>query len=245
MYIAVIPVRGAINMRLYDRMKGVLDYAESKHKIAGIIIHINSQGGEAVASELFYNSFSRIALKKPVYAYIEGMGASGAYWVALAASRIYAFSGSIVGSIGVVSIIPNVNRLLDKIGVEIDSVKIGEYKDALSPFASDREQGKEMIGRIMKDSYDKFTTVVRSRRKLGKSDIERIAQGQIFSVSEAIKEKLIDSEGTFDDVKEQMTKTLHGLKKFRVVEPHRPMLQRMMERVFGDSPLQSIFSFRP
>lgn len=242
MYIGVIPIRGTINMRLYGRLKPILDYAAARNRVGGVIIHINSPGGEAVASELFYNSFRKIAMRKPVYSYIEGMGASGAYWISLAGTRIYAFSGSVIGSIGVVSLIPNVNKLLEKIGVEMRSIKIGEYKDALSPFSTDRELGKDMIERIMQESYEKFMSTVRDRRKIAEEDIGRIAQGQIFSVSESIRERLIDSTGSFEDVINDMSKVLRGVRKFRMLEPSRPFMQRMFESAVGDSPLQSLLT---
>lgn len=244
MYIGVIPVTGTINMRQYSRLKGILEYAAVKNRVGGVIIHINSSGGEAVASELFYNSFRKIALKKPVYSYIEGMGASGAYWISLAGTKIYAFSGSVVGSIGVVSLVPNVNRLLEKIGIEVQSIKIGEFKDALSPFSTDREVGKDMITRIMQESYEKFISTVRERRKIGEKEIRKLAQGQIFSVSDSVKEKLIDSIGTFEDVVGDMSKSLRGVKKTRILQPSRPFMQRMFESVVGSSLVDSILSAR-
>ncbi len=242
MYIGVIPVVGTINMRLYSKMKGIIEYAAQKNKVGAVIIHINSSGGEAVASELFYNSFRKVAMRKPLYAYIEGMGASGAYWVSLAASKIYAFSGSIIGSIGVVSIIPKISRLMEKLGIDIQSIKIGEYKDALSPFSTDSQYGIDMINRIMKESYEKFVSTVRERRNISEEDLKRIAQGQLFSVSESINEKLIDSVGTFEETIKEVSKTIRGVTKFKRLEPAKPFMQRMMEGAMGDSPIQSLLS---
>lgn len=239
MYIGVIPVKGTITQRLYSSMKPVLDYVAKKNKVRGVIIHINSGGGEAVASELFYNHFMDIAAKKPVFAYIEGVGASGAYWVALAAQKIYAFSGSVIGSIGVVSIIPNVKGLMQKLGIDIQSVKIGEYKDALSPFSSDTTAGKEMLTKIMRESYERFVSIVKARRRITDAAMEKIAQGQVFSVSESMENRLLDNVGTFTDVIDDMSRVLAGLRKYRVLTPPRPFLARMFDSTFSDMSIES------
>ncbi len=242
MYIAVVPIHGTINQRMYSVMRPVLEYVSSKNKVKGAIIHINSGGGEAVASELFYNHFMEISAKKPVYAYIEGTGASGAYWIALSAQKIYAFSGSVVGSIGVLSIIPNVRKMLDKIGVEIHSIKIGEYKDALMPFGEKDPEAEEMVKKIMQESYERFVSIVRARRRISDDSLNRIAQGQIFSVSQALEERLVDNMGTFGDVVGDMSRILAGLKKYKVITPPRPFFQRMFDIPGSQGIMESILS---
>lgn len=230
MYIAVIPIRGNINQRMRKSIVPIIRYASIKRKVAGVILHINSGGGDAVYSEIIYNELTELASKKPLYSYIEGIGASGAYWIAMASQKIFAFNSSIVGSIGVISILPNVNDFLKRLGIRMDMVKMGIYKDSLSPFSQD-DHGREIIEGIIRESYERFVDLVSKKRNIPAEEMKEIAQGQVFSVVEALNKRLIDRAGKFSDVIEDLSQKIGGVKKFRMMEPRVPFLNRLIQGI--------------
>ncbi|MCL4334972.1 MAG: signal peptide peptidase SppA [Candidatus Thermoplasmatota archaeon] len=230
MYIAVIPIKGNINQRMQRSIVPIIRYASARKKVAGAILHINSGGGDAVSSELIYNECVELSRKKPLYAYIEGIGASGAYWISMASQKIFAFNSSIVGSIGVISIMPNISNFLQKIGIRVDTIKMGMYKDSLSPFSTD-DHGKEIIENIIRESYDRFVELVSNKRNISMEDMKEIAQGQVFSVGESLRRKLIDASGTLKDVVDDISLKTRGVKKVRFMEPKVPVFQRLIQGI--------------
>ncbi len=107
---------------------------------------MNSGGGDAASSEMLMYAVNKIRKIKPVFAEIEGVGATGVYWVASACRKIYTMNTSIIGSIGVIGINLNIKELLNMIGVRMDIVKMGEYKDILSPFSDSDMNRKKVQG---------------------------------------------------------------------------------------------------
>ena len=97
MVIARIDISGNINSRVVHQYQEVFSYIEKSKKVKGLILTVNSGGGDAASSEMLMNAVSKIRKIKPVFAVIEGVGASGAYWIASACTKIYAMNTSITG----------------------------------------------------------------------------------------------------------------------------------------------------
>lgn len=228
MAIARIDLTGTINARMGRQLDEILSYAERARRIKAVMIVINSGGGDAAASEIIASAVKRIRRSKPVFAVIEGVGASGAYWVASAASRIYAMSTSIVGSIGVIGITPNVKDLLDKIGVRMNVMKVGQYKDMLSPFTEGDEEGRSKYMKILENSYDVFRGAVSENRNISGDDLNKITTGEIFSSKDSLSLGLIDKIGTFDDAVGDISRTYGISPKLRVIAPRRSFLERFL-----------------
>ena len=228
MVIARVDISGNINSRVVHQYQEVFSYIEKSKKVKGLILTVNSGGGDAASSEMLMNSVNKIRKVKPVFAVIEGVGASGAYWIASACTKIYAMNTSITGSIGVIGINPNIKELLNKIGVRMDIVKIGEYKDMLSPFSDTDADGKEKYKEILEYSYSVFKSSVAQNRGLSAEDVDKVATGELFSPLSALNLHLIDKIGNYDDALNDLTKSYGPGGKIRLYAPRKTMLERIV-----------------
>lgn len=227
MYIAHVSISGNINRRTVEDFMPLFNFIEKARRSAGLIVSINSSGGEANASEILFNKMLSIGKSKPVYSVIEGMGTSGSYWIAAASSRIYSMETSIVGSIGIITITPNIKSLLEKIGVKVEVSKIGKYKDMLSPFRDVDEESKTKLMNVMSDIFQKFRNDVKEKRGISEDEMENIATGEIYSAKSAKEKKLIDELGDLDKAAEDMSQKLGIKKRVKHFTPRRPFLYRM------------------
>ena len=228
MVIARVDLSGNINYRMAHQFQEVFSYVEKSKKVKGLILTVNSGGGDTASSEMLMNSVSKIRKTKPAFAVIEGIGASGAYWIASACTKIYAMNTSITGSIGVIGMNPNVKELLNKIGVRMDIVKMGEYKDMLSPFTDTDMNGKEKYKEILEYSYSVFKSSVAQNRGLSAEDIDKVATGELFSPISALNLHLIDNIGNYDDAMKDLIMS-YGLRgKIKAYPPRRAMLERIV-----------------
>lgn len=194
-----------------------LDEVLKNDSIKGVVIRINSPGGSALASNLINNKINEIKEKKPVYISIGGIAASGGYYIAAAGNKIFADKESITGSIGVVSLIPNFNKLLDKIGVNIESVKKGEYSDLYSLTKEFTTKDEEKIYSSSLKVYSEFLDKVAQGRNLDRNYVHSIAQGKVWLGEEAKELGLIDEIGGLDDSISRLASDI-GLKNYDVVE---------------------------
>lgn len=189
-----------------DIMKQVrqdLVVARKRDEIKAIILDINSPGGEVTASDIIYHWINKLKeeTEKPVVAIIGTMGASGAYYVACAADKILAHPTSIVGSIGALIQTFNVQRLTESIGLKAVTIKSERTpsKDMLSPFRDLSEYETQMLTQLIDVVYDRFVEIVAKSRKMSFEEVEKIADGGIYSSKKALEIGLIDSIGYRED----------------------------------------------
>lgn len=172
-----------------------------KDQVKGILVHINSPGGTAAASEAVYSELIRTRKETDikVVASLGDVAASGGYFVASAADHIMANPASITGSIGVIIQTQNISSLLDKIGVQTNTIKSGQYKDILSPFRSTTDNERQILQTVVMDSYQQFLSAVSTSRKIPLEQLKPLADGRIFTGRQAQQAKLVDSLGnTYD-----------------------------------------------
>lgn len=227
--ILLIPITGTITEDGRDSQVGIikemLQIAEKDPDIKGLILRIDSPGGTVNASDVIYHEIKRFKNKKalPVYASIDGIGASGAYYIAMAADRVYATPSSITGSIGVIAMKFNIENLMAKIGIQHEVVKSGDKKDFWSPFRPSTSEEKEIFQKIIDELYGRFLRVIQENRKalIGDEQLRRLADGRVFTAEQALKEKLIDSTGYIDDCLEELKNEL-GLKEARLIRYYKP-----------------------
>lgn len=174
-----------------------LDQAEYDDSVKAVVLRVDSPGGTVAASEEIASMVKDY--KKPIIVSIGDVGASGAYMVSSQADEIWAMPGSAVGSIGVISEIPNVKGLLDKVGVEFTVITAGKYKDTGSPYRPLTEEEKSLIQGEVDEAYGQFVGIVAEGRDLPRSKVESMATGQTWSGSRAKKLGLIDEIGTYQD----------------------------------------------
>jgi len=197
------------------------DYAEDS-SIKAIIIRIDSPGGGVVPSQEIYNAVKYAKKEgKKVVVSMGSVAASGGYYVAAAADKIVANPGTLTGSIGVKMEFANVEKLLEKIGVQGMVVKSGEYKDIGSPFRTMTEPEKKLLQSVIDDVHSQFILAVAEGRKLQEADVRAIADGRIFTGQQALTLKLVDQMGDLSD-SIQLAGSLAGIKgKPAVIEKRK------------------------
>ena len=228
MVIARVDLSGSINSRMARQFGEIFSYIEQSKKVKAMMLVMNSGGGEASPSEILMEQVKKIKKKKPVFTVIEGLGASGAYWIASGSTKIYAMKTSITGSIGVIAINPNIREFLEKIRVRVDVVKMGEYKDMLNPFAESNIEGRKKYSEILEYSYSVFRNSVAENRNLSQETIENIATGEIFSSESALNLGLIDKIGTKEEALKELMETYGLPEKIKEFSPRRTVFERML-----------------
>ncbi|MBR1126220.1 signal peptide peptidase SppA [Bradyrhizobium lablabi] len=166
-----------------------------KSSAAAVIVHINSPGGTTAGSEQLYDALTRLKAKKPVVVVVEGLAASGGYITAIAADYIVAQQSSLVGSIGVLFQFPNFSELLKTVGVKVEEVKSSPLKAAPNGFEPTSPEARAAIDALVKDSYAWFRGLVQARRGMDEAQLEKVADGRVFTGRQAVELKLIDALG--------------------------------------------------
>jgi protease IV len=162
---------------------------------AAVVVHINSPGGTTAGSEELYDSLIQLKAKKPMVVVVEGLAASGGYITAIAADHIVAQQTSLVGSIGVLFQYPNVADLLKTLGVKVEEVKSSPLKAAPNGFEPTSPEARAALDALVKDSYAWFRDLVKSRRGMNDEQLEKIADGRVFTGRQGVELKLVDELG--------------------------------------------------
>ena len=206
--IAVVSIRGVIT-----DSRGVVEQIKKYRKdsrVKAIILRIDSPGGGTAASQEIYREVQRTVLSKKVVASMGNVAASGGYYVALAANKIVANPATLTGSIGVIMELSNIKELLNKIGVSREVVKSGPYKDIGSPVRKMKPEERRLLEEVIKNVHQQFIEVVVKGRRLNREQVEKIADGRIFTGEQARDLGLVDELGSFEDALD-LTKKMVGL----------------------------------
>jgi len=164
--------------------------------IKAVVLRVNSPGGSVSASEAILRELALIRQTKPVVVSMGTVAASGGYWIATAAERIFAEPATITGSIGVYGMFFNFQGLAnDKLGLTFDTVKTGKFADAATIVRPKTDAELAMFQTVVDWVYDQFLTKVTAARKLDRKTVEEIAQGRVWSGSEALSLHLVDEIG--------------------------------------------------
>ncbi len=207
-----------------------LNKAAKDKRVKAIVLRINSPGGTVTASDIIYRHILSIRkgdkqLKsppKPVVASMMDVCASGGYYIACSADKIFAEPTTVTGSIGVVMMTFNLKGLLDKIGVETDAIKSGAKKDAGSPFRPLKPDERKIFQDMINQFYGRFVNVVCVSRKMERNKVLKLADGRIFTGQDAFKLGLVDKIGSLEDAI-ACAKQLAKVKSADVVMYHRPI----------------------
>lgn len=172
-----------------------LNDAEDDPRVKAVLIRIDSPGGTVAASQEIAQAVA--AMDKPVVASISDIGASGAYMVASQCDEIVALPTSSVGSIGVVLDVPNIEGLMDKVGVKVVVLTQGEFKDAGSPFRELTPEETKLLNAQMRIAYDEFIRMVAEGRDIPEAKVRKLATGWVWMGVEAKKLGLVDTLGGY------------------------------------------------
>ncbi len=187
--------------------------------VKAIVLRVNSPGGSASASEMIQREVRLARESKPVIVSMGSLAASGGYWISTYADRIFAEPSTITGSIGVFGMFLNFQGLTgDKLGLTFDTVKTGRYADAMTVVRPKSDAELALFQGFVDWIYDEFTGKVADSRKLDLAVVREIAQGRVWSGSEALKLGLVDELGGLADAVRHAAEKAGVGETFRVIE---------------------------
>lgn len=207
--------RGGKNSIDIESMKNELKKADENEDIKGIVLRVNSPGGSALVSEIIHHEISR--LSKPIYVSMGGVAASGGYYISAGAKKIFATKSTITGSIGVVSIIPEISGLVKKSMVNIEKIEKGRYSGINSLTAKMTPGEIQKIRVSSLGVYDEFKNRVSLGRNIPLDKLESIAGGRIWLGEEGIENGLVDEIGGLETTIKTLGRDLK-LTDYQVVE---------------------------
>lgn len=228
--IAVISLSGTITTEGSSLFSGstitpelVRDYltkAEKDTAVKAIVFCIESPGGEIEPCQEILWEIERVKETKPIVVSMGGTAASGGYYISTQADKIVALPTTMTGSIGVISRLVNVEGLLEKLGIQIETFKGGKYKDMYWGFRELTPEEEEIMQGMVDEYYEQFIDVVAEGRGLNKEEVRSLATGQLYSGTKAKELGLVDELGDLDTAI-NLALELAGLKT-AVVEYYQP-----------------------
>lgn len=182
---------GSINRALKE--------ARKNDKIKAVVLRVNSPGGSALTSDIIWREIELTKKVKPVIVSMGDVAASGGYYIACNANKIFAEPGTITGSIGVFGMVPNFKKVADKFGVNAEAVKTHENAAGYSVFEEMSPKYKQTLTESIEIIYDTFISRVAAGRKMDKAKVDEIAQGRVWTGTMAKQLGLVDELGSLDD----------------------------------------------
>jgi protease-4 len=222
--IAVIPVHGAIahaaspfgNFATDDRLTRMVRIARLDPRVKGVVLHVDSPGGSALASDRMHHEIVQLAREKPLVACMANVAASGGYYVAAPAHKIVCEAVTITGSIGVVGARLTAAPLMAKLGINTETVQRGARAGLLSGGQPLSEDERSALMRQLESTYRTFVRVVAQGRKMKVEDVEPLARGRVYTGEDAKALGLVDVLGGFDVALREVTALLPADQRDRV-----------------------------
>jgi protease-4 len=219
--IGVIKLEGTLISS--DKTLKQLRKFSKRSSIKAIVLRINSPGGAVAPAQEIYSEIRKIKKKKPVVASMETVGASAAYYIASAADEIVCSEGTITGSIGVIMLLTDLQKLIQNIGVHVSVIKAGKYKDIGSSVRPLTDEERKILETFASEIHEQFIKDVMAGRK-GKIDeakLRTIADGRFFTGAKAKEMGLVDTIGNFYDAVKIAGKRAKIGDKVELVYPKR------------------------
>jgi len=207
--VALIRIEGVITDSR-ETTEELKEYVKNP-SIKAIVLRVDSPGGAVAPSQEIYEEVRKAVAKKKVLVSMGSVAASGGYYIASPATRIVANPGTLTGSIGVIMEIPNIEGLMNKLGIKTEVVKSGKHKDIASIFRGIGKEEREILQGVLDNVHTQFIKAVAEGRKMLPSDVEKIADGRVFTGEQALKAGLIDELGNLEDAVQTAAK-LSGIK---------------------------------
>ena len=223
-----------------DRFAKIIKSVREDKSVKAVVLRVNSPGGSVLASEKIKTQIDSLKTQVPVIASYGDYAASGGYWISANCDYIYADETTLTGSIGVFSMIPDLQKTLnDKLHVNITAVNSNKHADMYGMMRPLDRQEKDMMQGIIENIYDKFTSLVAQGRNMSVEDVDAIAQGRVWTGAQALEIGLVDAIGTLE------TALLHaaalagaegGIGNIQIVEYPKPQttLEMLNSRLNGE-----------
>lgn len=201
------------------RLQEALDLAAADASVKGLVLRVRSPGGGVAASETLHHLITswKLQTRKPVVAFVQEVAASGGYYIAVASDHVVAHPSSITGSIGVIMPGYNFANLMDRFGVDDQTLTSGAFKDSGSSTRPMREEERAQLQGIVDDLFARFVDVVdQGRPALDRYAVERLADGRIYTANQALEAGLVDEIGHMDAAIDRV-KRLAGISRVKLV----------------------------
>lgn len=192
-HVARLDVRGFIGDD--RRVAEALDRARTDTSVRAVIVAIDSPGGSMAGGEALHTALRRLAETKPVVAVMGGTAASAGYMAALPAARVFAREATVTGSIGVILQTVDASELAARLGVRLESLPSGAFKDQPNPFRPLTEEGRAELMRVVRDLHEQFVAMVAAGRAMPEARVRELADGRVFTGREAVRLGLVDAIG--------------------------------------------------
>ena len=220
-----------------DRLAKELRKLRLDEKVKAVVLRVNSPGGSATASEVIGREVDLIRKQKPVIVSMGNFAASGGYWIAMGADQIFAQANTVTGSIGVFGLLFNIQDIASKNGITWDIVKTSKFADIQT---NSRPKSPEELARLQKVVnliYDRFISNVATHRKLPKNQVQEIAQGRVWSGSQAKQLGLVDEIGGLDAAIAAAAKKANLGEDWTLKEPAKPrtLEERILDNLTGEN----------
>jgi len=228
---------GTINPHEFEK---IISQIKKDKSIKAVVLRVNSPGGSALASEKILRKLKDLKNTMPLIVSMGPVAASGGYYIACCGTKIFADQNTITGSIGVVSMIPNVKELTDKLGIKNEKIVKGKYSDIFDLTKEKSEDDISLMRKAMEKIYIEFKSRVSEGRNITDEELEKIAQGQIWTGRQAKENRLIDEIGGLEAAVEE-AKVMAGLTSFSLIT--YPKNKTISEKIFSmESEETGIFS---
>ncbi|WP_116770360.1 signal peptide peptidase SppA [Maribacter litoralis] len=210
--------------------------AREDDKVKAIVLRVNSPGGSALTSDIIWREVELTKKEKPVIVSMGNVAASGGYYIAAGANKIYAEPTTITGSIGVFGTVPNLTELADNVGINAEQVGTNKNAVEYSLFEPMQDSFKNQVQESIEETYETFLQRVSQGRGMTMAQVDSVAQGRVWSGTEALEIGLVDELGNLDDAiaaaAEMAELSAYGVKKF---PKYKSGFERFMEDLEGAS----------
>ncbi|MEJ5336918.1 signal peptide peptidase SppA [Thermus oshimai] len=234
--VVLLELKGSIPTgKALEDLLAQIRQAREDGSVRAAVLFVESPGGGVTETEALYRALKALSSEKPLVAAFGSVAASGGYYAALAAREIFAPPTAVTGSIGVISVMPEVGGLLEKLGVRVEVLKEGALKDMASGLKPLSPEERAVLQGFLKEAYELFLSRVAEGRGLPLGEVRRLADGRIYSGKQAVALGLADREGYLEDAARRAAE-LAGLEGFRLVRYEKPrgLLEGLLgEEVFG------------
>ena len=249
--ILLIPLKGVITGQsakklfletpsIVDSVKQQLDQARDDNEVKAVILEINSPGGGVTASDIIYEKVLEFKeeTNKKVIVSMQDVAASGAYYISAAADKIISHPTTITGSIGVIMPLINIANLVEKYGIEDNSIKSGDMKSIGSPLKKMSDAERKVLYDIVDEMYTRFVNIIAVGRNMEIEEVKRLADGRIYTGKQAVDNGLVDQLGYIEDAI-TLAKDITGLKEAKIIKYKRmfnlaEIFEGSMDNLFGN-----------
>jgi protease IV len=240
--IGIVDITGLISdsQHIVNQVK---KFSQDK-RIRGIVLRIDSPGGSVGPSQEIYDEILKARkVGNTIYASMGALAASGGYYIASATEKIFANPGTLTGSIGVIMAFSNAKGLMEKIGLQPEVIKAGEYKDIGSPARAMTQKEKNLLQSVVNDVHQQFIEAVAFGRNISIEEVTKIADGRILTGRQAFSLNLVDQMGGLQVSIDQLAKKVGiiGIPKIIKEKPKISFLERILQTAINQPLLDPSF----